>query len=170
MPICVGKCPVPWPNIMNNHHCLDVPCIPDELVRLRCNPHVRLACIPTKSFQFKKCENPCAPKDSLDLALTACYDQHRQWWAPKAQTKMQCATYRLFPWGRAQERVCRLKCLPDDPCCNYCTASTQEQVMVNHEGYRNDVSHMKCSIASPHISNTNRGYARNNLDGLFYNS
>jgi hypothetical protein len=198
MPICVGKCPVPWPNIMNNQHCLVQPEIPDDIIRLRCDPFVRLTCIPTKSFSAKKCTNPCAPKDHLDIALSACYDHHRQWWAPKAQTVMQCATYRLFPWGRyvklddhitwiicellcqpinichvfhyrAQERVCRLKCLPDDPCLLACVASTQQQTMVNHEPYRNDVSHMNCSIASPHISNTNRGYGRS-IDGLFYNS
>ncbi len=81
---------------MNNCHCLDVPEIPDELIRLRCDPHVRLTCIPTKSFQAKNCENPCAPKDHLDIALTACYDQHRQWWAPKAQTVMQCGKLSYF--------------------------------------------------------------------------
>ncbi|CAG7717649.1 unnamed protein product, partial [Allacma fusca] len=30
----------------------------------------------------------------------ACYDQHRQFWAPRSQTVIQCETYRLFPWGR----------------------------------------------------------------------
>jgi len=172
MPLCVGKCPVPWPNIMNNRSCMIQPEIPEDLVRLRCDPFVRLVCFPTKSSLAKKCDNPCAPKDHLDIALSACYDHHRQWWAPPVQTVMQCETYRLFPWGRAQRRVCRLKCMPDAPCCDPCIASIQDQHMVNHEPYRNDVNHrndLDSSIPSPHISNTNRGFARA-VDGLFYNS
>jgi len=168
MPIDVGKCPIPFPNLSNNQHCMMTGQVSEEMKRMRCDPFVRLMSIPTKSFAVKKCDNPCAPQDALDRALSACYDHHRQWWAPKAQTVMQCSTYALFPWGRAQRKLCRLQCLPDDPCFDACLAATQEQYAVNHEPYRNDVNHLDISIASPHISNTNRGFGRS-IDGSFYN-
>lgn len=74
--------------------------------------------------------------------------------------------------SRAQRRVCRLKCVPEEPCCDPCIAGVQNQYMVNHEPYRQDVNHrndLDAGIPSPHISNTNRGFARS-VDGLFYNS
>jgi len=167
MPLDVGKCPM-FPYIGRDTHCVPACEVPDDMIRMRCDPFIRLLNIPTKSSLVKKCDNPCAPKDSLDLALSACYDQHRQWWAPRAATRMQCETYRLFPYGRCQTRLCRMQCLPDDPSCQQCIQSTQRQYTVNHEPYRNNNSHLDCHIGSPHISNSARGFARS-TDGLFFN-
>lgn len=99
MPLGVGKPNRPWPNIAADKTD-GANKAPGDMDRLKCDPFIRLVCFPTKSSLAKRCDNPCAPKDHLDIALSACYDQHRQWWAPPVQTVMQCETYRLFPWGR----------------------------------------------------------------------
>jgi len=167
MSACVQSCPMNFPALANAGYCKQMFDINPEFRRMRCDPFVRLVNVPTKSFMVKRCENPCAPKDALDRSLSACYDHHRQFWAPKSQTVMQCETYRLFPWGRCQTRMCKLRCCPDDPCCSCELCDDQQlQICVNHEPYRNDSNHVNTDIASPHISNTNRGFARS-LGGNF---
>lgn len=55
---------------MNNRQCASMSQNLQEMVK--CEPYVRLACIPVKNFYGKKSDDPCAPQDHLDLTLTAC--------------------------------------------------------------------------------------------------
>jgi len=100
MPLQFGNCPVPFPHLQNSCHYLAKDATSCEVERMRGDTFYRLHNVKTASFLAKSCVNPCAATDALDLALSSCYDHHRQFHVPRENSKMQCPTYRLFPWGK----------------------------------------------------------------------